>query len=120
MGVKRTFNYLLGFAVLLAVFLVGRPAWADSCSTDGGVTCCGRVYSSGGFCCWSVGCSDGTSDGGCSACIQARVSDGVQNKGKSRNGMSKKDTIALLRRISLKDKNLSRSIRSLLDKPSAI
>jgi|SRR6478752_8151685 len=120
MRMKKTFHYLLGFAVLLALFLAGRPAWADSCSTDGGVTCCGRVYSAGEFCCWYVGCSNGTSDGGCSSCIQARSRDGIQNKGKSKTRMSKENTVALLRWISFKDKELSRSIRSLLDKPSTL
>jgi hypothetical protein len=117
---KKTLNYLLGLLVPLAVLSVGHPVWAYSCSTDNGVTCCGRVYGSSGFCCYTVSCSNGTSSGGCTACVQSRVNDGTQNKDKLKDRMSKKDTIALLKRISLKDKELSRSIRLLLDKPSNI
>jgi hypothetical protein len=115
MEASKKFNYLLGFLILLATFSVGGPARAESCSTDGGVTCCARLYGSSGLCCYTYSCSNGTSSGGCSKCIQTRVIDGVQNKERIKGRMPKKDIIALLNRISFKDKEVSRSIRLLLD-----
>jgi hypothetical protein len=120
METTSKFNYLLGFLVLLAMFSVGRPARAFACSTDNGVTCCGRVYGSSGFCCYTVSCSNGTSSGGCSACIQSRINDGTRVKGKVKNHMSDRDAIALVKRIPFTDRELSRSVRLLLDKPSSI
>lgn len=110
MGVRRLFRvkHLLVLAAFLGVFSVGRLAWA-ACSTSGGVTCCGNVYKSeAGFCCWSVGCSDGTSSGGCSACVLTKNQDS-----KQKNRMQEKDTTVLVARLLVKDRELSRALNSI-------
>jgi hypothetical protein len=105
MGVVKSirFSHILVFAVLL-VALSGRAARADACADMGnGVSCCAAVYSDGNQCCWAIACSDGSRDGACSTCILAKVRDGAQ----------KKDTGALMARLLVRDKELSRALSSI-------
>ena len=105
------FNYLSVFAVLLVVFAMGQLA-QSTCRTDGGVTCCGRVYVDSGYCCWTVACSDGYSDGGCSTCLQARLRNTIQKNGVQKDTQNK-DITVLLTRLLAKDEEIARALKSL-------
>lgn len=112
MKVRRLFesNHIwVAAAVLFVVF--GSVHFAEAtCSTGGGVTCCGRVYGSLGACCWSIACSDGTVDGGCTSCVLARLGKGVQKQGTPKDRIEKDPTV-LLTQLLVQDRDLSRALR---------
>lgn len=100
-------NKLLRFSYLLVLPLVltlGNIAWASICAaTSSGGVCCESTWQSGDQCCWSIGCSDGSGDGGCSTCVVAKVKEGLQDKNPA----------TLLAQLLVRDKELSRALASI-------
>jgi hypothetical protein len=104
MGVSRLFRFkLLAVMIVLVVLSAGQAAWGVVCTQVGDGVCCADVWANGGNCCWAIGCSDGSGDGGCSPCQYAKVN----------NGAHPKDPGLLMARVLARDAELSRALSSI-------